>query len=68
MRKDTPCDIYEQSEDVVKKYEDLAFLKLANDGKIECCGGGHPAFGRKRKLFLRTLCDLYEADKRKKSK
>lgn len=66
--KHAVCDLYEQSEDIIKKFEDLAFLKLWEKGKIKCCGGGHPGKGKHKKLFERTACDMYEAHKRKMKK
>jgi len=62
------CDLYKQPEEVIKEYEDKAFLLLAKTGKIDCCGGGHPRDGRHKKMFERTVCDMYEADKRKKKR
>jgi len=74
IKKNIPkdCDLYKQSyEEVVKLYEDKAFMYLASIGKISCCGGNHPRFGRHKKLFIRTACDMYAEDmenqKRRKS-
>lgn len=62
------CNLYKQSEDIIKKYEDLAFLKLWEKGIIDCCNGGHPRKGKHKLLFERTVCDMYEADERKKKR
>lgn len=68
MRKsDVDCDLYKQSEEVIKKYEDKAFIELALSHIIPCCGG-HPGEGKHKKLFYRTACSLYEADKIEESK
>lgn len=69
MQKRTSlCDLYKQPYDpVIKEYEDKAFLYLAEKGLIECCGG-HPRFGRRKKLFIKTACDMYEQDKQKQAK
>lgn len=66
MKKDVHCDLYSQSEEVIKTYEDLAFMELINLGKLDCCNEGHPRFGRHAKLFIRTACNIYERDKRRK--
>lgn len=65
--KHVDCDLYKQSEDIIKRFEDEAFIKLAEKGKIECCGG-HPGRGKHKRLFERTACDMYEAHKRKSDK
>ena len=62
------CDLYRQPEEVIKLFEDLAFLELYEKGKIDCCAGKHPSRGKHKKLFERTVCDMYEAHKRKTKK
>jgi hypothetical protein len=61
------CDLYKQPDDVIKEYEDRAFVEMMLNNLIPCCGG-HPGEGKHKKLFYRTACEMYEADKREKEK
>jgi len=59
------CDLYKQSEEVIKKYEDMAFLELSIAGVLPCCMNSHPRESRYKKKFERTACDMYESETQK---
>lgn len=64
MRK-VITDLYLETQEIIDKYEDMAFVKLSMNGDIPCCIGVHPRETRHYKKVKLEAQRMYGLDKSK---
>ena len=59
------ADLYQETQEVIDEYEDMAFVELAMNEEIPCCIGLHPKETRYYKKVKNKAQELYLLDKSK---
>lgn len=56
-------NLYKESQYIIDKYEDQAFVDLAMNGEIPCCLGAHPKETRHYGVVKKRAQQLFVLDK-----
>jgi hypothetical protein len=59
------ADLYQNTQEVIDEYEDMAFVELAMNEEIPCCIGLHPKETKYYKKVKSKAQELYLLDKSK---